>query len=179
MLKKMSTLLFGIVILSTYFFGVPGQDADVKPVKLTIEEFETKAGDLVDQMVEIEGTVVHVCRHGGKRLFMIGEKPEPQIKVTTGDKISAFDVKLEGSDIVAEGILRELRVDEAYLDQLEKNARESAEKARNEDRQGHDLHRHQDPLKSINNMRERLKKSGKDYLSFFSVECSAYKVKQD
>jgi hypothetical protein len=179
MLKKMSTLLFGMAILSTYFFGVPGQDVDVKPVKLPVEEFETKAGDLVDQMVEIEGTVIHVCRYGGKRLFLIGEKSKPQIKVTTSNKISAFDAKLEGSDIIAEGILREFRVDEAYLDQLEKNARESAEKALNEDRQGHDLHRHQDPLKSINNMREQLKKSGKDYLSFFSVECSAYKVKED
>lgn len=178
MLRKISIILFGIAIIGMNI-SIPAQDTDVKPVKLTIEEFETKAGDLVDQKVAIEGTVVHVCRHGGKRLFIIGEKPEPQIKITTGKSIPAFEVKLEGSDIIAVGILKEFRVDETYLDQLEKNSRENREKALNEDRQGEDLHRHQDPLKSINDMRAQLKKSGKDHLSFFSVECESYTVKED
>ena len=84
---------------------------DQEAVLVANADFEEKAVDLVDQKIALEGTINHVCKHGGKRFFL----GEERIKVVASDKIGSFDVALEGSDVYVEGILREERVDEAFL----------------------------------------------------------------
>jgi len=162
------------------------------PVAVSIANFEAEAGNLVDKLVTVEGTVSHICRHGGKRMFLVGENPDDNLKVLAGGAITAFDVALEGSDVMVNGYVRESRVDETYLDELEKKtlenlkktqeeAKESAAAASHEGQTDEATHNieHKDPLQNIKDMKEQLKNNPKGYLSFYSIECASFTVKED
>ncbi|MDZ7605998.1 MAG: hypothetical protein U5K79_10530 [Cyclobacteriaceae bacterium] len=53
--------------------------------------------------IALKGTVVHVCKHSGKRLHLLGSDESSQIRVEAGE-IGQFDKALEGTDIVARGV---------------------------------------------------------------------------
>jgi predicted small secreted protein len=104
--------------------GQDGQDE-----AMTVGELLEQAEGLVDQTISVEGVVIHVCAHGGERLF-IADAEGNEIKVESGENIPQFDVTLEGTEIVLEAIVRELRIDEAYLQEWEAElAAEEAEMA--------------------------------------------------
>lgn len=70
---------------------------------VTTADFENVAPDLLDKPVTLEGTVMHVCKHGGKKMFI----NDDQVKIIASEKIAAFDTELEGSNVVIKGIVRE------------------------------------------------------------------------
>ncbi len=150
---------------------------DQEAVKVANANFQKEAVDLVDQKIALEGTVNHVCKHGGKRFFL----GEERIKILASNKIGSFDVALEGSDVYVEGILREERVDEAFLveweAELDANARVKEKELAHKGEPGHDHAEEEnaeDPnaaaMKQIKDYRAQLAAAGKEYLSFFTVE---------
>lgn len=76
--------------------------------KLSPETFDNQASELIDKPVVIEGTVIHVCKHGGKRLFIKGEKDEPTVKVIAGAEITRFDSTLEAEnkEVMIRGVIK-------------------------------------------------------------------------
>ena len=157
---------------------------DQEAVFVSRTDFETAALDLVDQKIALEGMVNHVCKHGGKRFFL----GEERIKILASDKIGSFDVGLEGSEVLVEGILREERVDEAFLIEWEAELDESAKVREKElEHKGEPGHDHEeenpdDPdagaLKQIKDYREQLAETGKEYLSFFTVDVLSLEEKK-
>lgn len=85
---------------------------DSKTVALTPENFQEFAVNNVGKEVEIQGMVVHVCKHGGKKLFIVGEDPEKRVKITTSDKVSVFQPELEGSTIMVKGVIEPIAEEE-------------------------------------------------------------------
>lgn len=57
----------------------------------------------LDQTVQVNGLVSHVCRHTGKKLFIAGQAPEQLIKVVTGENMPQFAIELEGSRVQVQG----------------------------------------------------------------------------
>ncbi len=132
MTRKINLLaLFAIMMfLSTNLFAQEMTSAKkaVAPQKgavLTPEKFQDAAADLVGQEVEIEGMVVHVCKHGGKKMFLIGENPDIRIKITASDKVGVFDPELEGSTVHVNGIVEPM--DEAEAVATEEKHEEDAD----------------------------------------------------
>ena len=76
------------------------------------ETFQDYAAVNVGKEVEIKGMVIHVCKHGGKKLFIIGEDPEKRVKITASDKVSVFAPELEGSTIAVKGIIEPIEEEE-------------------------------------------------------------------
>lgn len=126
MIKKL--FFFAALAFAVAACNNAGQDGDKEA--MTVGELMEQAETLVDQTVMVEGTVTHVCKHGGKRLF-ITDGMDHEIKVESGENIAQFDATLEGSEVVVEAIVRELRIDEAYLQEWE--AELAAEAAETED----------------------------------------------
>lgn len=93
-------------------------------VVITPSDFPDKAPQMIGQTVEIEGLVVHVCKHGGKKLFIVGENPDIRIKIDASDKVSVFDPELEGSTIKVKGTVAEIEVE---MTEEEKNETRDAE----------------------------------------------------
>ena len=161
--------------------------------EVTVEELLADASPFVEKPVTVKGTVVHVCRHGGQRLFVVGEDGEDRFRITVGENISEFDVELEGSKIEVNGIVRELIIDETYLAEWEAGLGEESEHDRGEGHEGgvgHGDDHGETPeaeennaeaqmasqLQRIQDVRDEIAASGKDHLSDYWLETIKFKV---
>ena len=109
-MKKLA--LFGF--LAMLLFGC-GQNKNVQQkveenpqeiVVLTIDELYEKAPELANKKVLVKGTVMHVCKHGGERCFLMGSNEDMNIRIEAGEKIGAFSQEYMGSELEISGILK-------------------------------------------------------------------------
>lgn len=146
-------------------------------IKVAVATFEQQAATAVEKTVIIEGTVLHTCKHGGKRLFLVDGNDSVRVEVTAGKEIPKFDEKLVGSRLRVLGVLKEERIDERYLNEWENEVKKpeaSHETGVHSGAKGHEDQDTQDKLDNINSLRQDLKTSGKDHLSFYSIEASKF-----
>jgi len=206
-MNRIISLLFAISLLASCGQGTKNNRGltgeEVKPI--SVSEFLSDAGPFVDQSVKISGTVVHVCRHGGQRLFIVGEDGEERIRITTGKDIPEFDIELEGETVEVTGIVKELIIDETYLAEWEAEVMEGSTSDRGEGHEGGVGHGEghgdspasnleqpeagdqpeteepaEDPTESqlarIQQVRDEIAQSGKDHLSDYWIETIEFKV---
>ncbi|NPD45696.1 MULTISPECIES: hypothetical protein [unclassified Lentimicrobium] len=200
----MKKLLFSLVVMA--LIGVscdcpaPANEgeqaektAEMAPKALDINNFDATAEGLGDQIVEVTGTVVHTCKHGGTKMFITGDDPDFRLKVTATDESGNFNLEMEGSDYVVVGILEEYKVDMAELDKLEADvlaenpAQEEMKHKGGHEGEGdahadHEGDSHQEvegscatELAQIADLRAQVKDSEKGYLSFYSILAKSYK----
>ncbi len=185
--------------MSTFAFScsTSKSDEETEAKVMTVEQIVEKSAEFVDKEVVLEGTVSHVCKHGGKKMFLMGENPDVKIKIVPNEKLSSFEVDLEGSDVTVTGKVIELRIDEEYLANWEAEIKVELE-AESEDtehniEEGNPKHlgthtekkkeeateeeEVEDPYAGVKELRKELQDSGKKYLSFYSIECSEFKLK--
>ena len=86
---------------------------------LGVSDFLAQASDYVGQTVAIEGTVSHVCKHSGKRLFLYDENKEEVARVESSDAVPQFDAALVDGRVRIDGVVKEFRIDETYLAEWE------------------------------------------------------------
>ncbi|MBM3404457.1 MAG: hypothetical protein FJY10_06160 [Bacteroidetes bacterium] len=144
---------------------------------LAVLAFDSMAPANVDSIIWIEGTVFHTCKHGGKRLFLIDGPDSITVEVTTGPDIAAFDAALEGSRIKILGKVKELRVDDKYLNEWEAEIKKPAEEEKtgvHTAKKGHEDQGVEEKMAQVNKFREEMKAKGVDHLSFYSVEAINY-----
>ena len=55
--------------------------------------------------ISVEGKVVHVCTHSGKKLFIVGENPDVRLYIQAGENMPKFPMDLLGSNVVVEGTM--------------------------------------------------------------------------
>ena len=72
-----------------------------------VAEFENKAGDFVGKTIQLSGTVEHVCKHGGQRMFIVDNESEARIKITPAEEVAAFNTELVGDELLITGIVEE------------------------------------------------------------------------
>ncbi len=184
-----------IAITVIVFACNQNENKDESSNVLSIEEFIDNAGEYVDQPVKIAGTVNHVCKHGGKKMFIMDETGDKTVKITTGNGVSNFDLSLEGSEVIVEGVVKEMRIDETYLKEWEDKlktqkpdtasedcaADQKAEKIQTKDStHAHDVGKdsHHQAFEEIAAYRKKIAESEKGYLSFYSVECTNFETKE-
>jgi len=185
----MTKKLFVLAALALMFAACNSSSTDQQQANaeeiamITPEEFSTSPDDYVGKEVLIEGTAVHICKHGGKRMFIVGEDPDERIKITAGDDIAAFDVEMEGSDIAIIGVVDELRVDEAYLSNWENEIMAETPESELKIHTGEEGHEHGEgdveaEFEQVNDLRAQLEESGEDHLSFYSIVAKEFEEKK-
>lgn len=181
------------------------QEMTAELVTLAIVDFDNEAGNYVGKEVQISGLVNHTCKHGGKRMFLIDTETEQTVKIEAGENIASFDAELEGSEVIVNGIINELIIDEAYLLEWEAEIEEEMSKAAAEEitentevveevihehgegegehehaggglGEKADMGEHVSGYEKIENFRKQIAESGKDHLAFYSIECISYEV---
>lgn len=183
-------VLLGVVAMMFVACGGPKTDKksdDVAKVEvLSVDQFMTQADSLVGEKITVEGVADHVCKHGGKRMFILGSTPESRLKITTGEEIASFDVAYEGSKIVVTGTVDMLKMDSAYLANWEQELIDGAHETGEGEGDGHgeddghehdnsshgeqaDMGEHIPGMDKVNNYKEEIKNNGKGYISIFSV----------
>lgn len=154
------------------------QEKDV--VKVTVEQLMTDMQSYVEKEIVIAGTVNHVCEHGGKRMFIMGEDPDVAIKITPNDEIGIFEKELEGSYVVVTGVVKELRIDNAYVANMEKELAEGADNEAIHDHSGgtHDEDEENEKNAQIEAMKTKIADSENEYYSQYWIEASKFEVKE-
>ena len=82
-----------------------------EPKAVSLAEFKEQAGTLVGEEVILEGTIIHVCKHGGQKMFITADDPDIRIKITPGEEMAAFETELEGSDVKVLGIVEAMETE--------------------------------------------------------------------
>jgi hypothetical protein len=124
MIKKLLFVVFAVGLLAAC-----NNQSNEEATAVTTTEFATVAENMVDKTVTIEGTVLHVCKHGGKKMF-IGDD---RVKIIASETLAAFDQELEGSTVTVTGIIREEAVPILAEDTAEPKHEEGSEEPGDEE----------------------------------------------
>lgn len=143
------------------------QTSIIETPMVTIGGFDTEAADYVDQEVVVSGIVDHLCKHGGKKLFLVSD--DGDLHVESDER---FDEKLAGMDITINGIVREFRVDEGYCLKMEEDNIQSHKEGNTEDEL------YEQKMKQIEFYRDSMNVANTDHLSFYSLEYISHTEKK-
>ena len=89
---------------------------------LEIDSLLANAESLAGQEVTIEGVCTHTCKHGARKIFLMGSDDTQVIRVEAGT-LGAFDPKCVNSIVRVTGTLREQRIDEALWKKWKRQCR--------------------------------------------------------
>ena len=154
---------------------------------LEIDELLASADSLAGKTVTIEGVCTHTCRHGARKIFLMGSDDTQTVRVESGE-LGSFDPQCVNRIVRVTGTLDEQRVDEAYLAAWEEQTKAQtgerhgtteagcdAEKAARQETGATVAERIADFRAKI---AARKAVEGKDYLSFYYVTATSYEIEQ-
>jgi hypothetical protein len=156
---------------------------------LNVDDLLSKADSYVGKSITFDGVCTHTCKHGGKKIFMMGSDDTKTIRVDASKEIGSFPSEVVNSMVEVTGVLVEERIDESVIRRMEEQyVRQTAEKHGDDEVAGCATEKNAHGQKELNsfeqrmqNYRERIaarnEKEGKAYLSFYAVKGESYKVK--
>ena len=152
---------------------------------MEVDSLLANADSLAEKNITVQGICTHTCKHGAKKIFLMGSDDTQTIRIEAGE-LGQFSPDCVNSIVEVNGILKEQRIDENYLVQWEEQAKAQTEEKHGTGEDGCSTEkkargetgntteeRIADFRKKI---AERKAKTGKDYLSFYFVEAESYKI---
>lgn len=113
MIRKLLSLFFAALILASC--NNSGQkvnssksDGTSGPLKVEFTALTENPGEYVGKEISVEGKVVHVCMHSGKKLFITGKDPDIRLYIQAGEEMPKFSTELLGSEVEVQGMLTKL-----------------------------------------------------------------------
>ena len=159
----------------------------VVTVAMSIDDVMAKVADLVDQTVTIEGVCTHTCSHGAKKMFLVGSDDSKTLRVEAGE-LGAFDTKVVNQVVTVKGILKEERIDEAYLVDWENRLKANTQEHHGNGEGGCDTEKNARGETAntaegrIADFRAKIAAekaaTGKEYLSFYHVVAESYEINE-
>jgi hypothetical protein len=113
MIKKLFSLSLVALLISSC--GNTGKKESLSNTLTSDDAVKVEFASLVDnpsvyvgKNISVEGKVVHVCTHSGKKLFITGDNPDVMLYIQAGEEMPKFPMELLGSEIVVEGKLTQV-----------------------------------------------------------------------
>ena len=109
MIRKL--FAFSLVALIMISCGTGGNKEVAKnnqeqgPVKVEFASLVANPSEYVGKDISVEGKVVHVCLHSGKKLLITGADPDVRLYIQAGEEMPKFPTELLGSEVIVEGRL--------------------------------------------------------------------------
>ncbi len=191
MKKLFLFLVLGIFIINVNTGCKNGNTSSADSTKvsstLSVDTFLMSPEKWAGKEITLKGTVSHVCKHSGKKLFLFGADAEKTVKVNAGGDFSTFDIKYEGSDVEIVGtVVEDEKIDANYLNEWEadikKNLDDKDQKVCNEENKaisGQGINKTndsiQDPFAEVKAFRKKLAESGKTYISIYAINIKSMK----
>ena len=186
----MAALLVAACFTMTSCGGGKKQAQNAEEVAaMSIDEVMEKAADLVEQTVVIEGVCTHTCSHGAKKMFLVGSDDSKTLRIEAGE-LGAFDTKVVNNVVTVKGIIKEERIDEAYLQDWEARMKaQTEEKHGNGDGEGGCDTEKNARGETANTTEGRIadfrakiaaekEATGKEYLAFYHVVANSYEINE-
>lgn len=190
----MKNLIFYLIISVFAVVSIAGcknssQTADSTNLTLTVDSFIAAPEQWVGKEVVITGTVSHVCKHSGKKLFLFSADPKKTVKVNAAGDYATFDLKYEGSDVEITGtVVEDEKIDANYLNEWEAEIKaqigdkdqktcnaESGAIAGQAKTDSAACEKANDPYAKVKEFRAKLEKSGKPYIAIYAINITGLK----
>ncbi|MCQ2202529.1 MAG: hypothetical protein MJZ27_10635 [Bacteroidales bacterium] len=150
---------------------------------MQIDDLLDNAERLTDKEVTIEGVCTHTCKHGARKIFLMGSDNTKTIRIEAC-KLGSFDTKCIKSVVRVTGTLIEDRIDETYLrnwesqltaEELDQENLATCETEKNA--RGETSNKVADRIADYRDrIEKRLLTEGKEYLSFYHVNAIDYEI---
>jgi len=134
-----------------------------------LDDLLAVADQHVDQTITVMGYVTHVCKHSGKRCFIVGESQKASFRVEAKGEIGGFNRELAGSKLAITGELKERRVSQELIAQAEQDVKLKKEA-------GEDSEACESELSNISDMRKWMKEHNKDYYVIYYMDGLSFEV---
>ena len=154
---------------------------------MDVDKVLASAPSFVDKEIILDGVCTHICKHGGRKIFLMGSDDTKIIRIE-GAEVGKFDQKCVNSIVKVKGYIREQRIDEAYLQRWEEQVKASEAEAHGESAAGCSTEKKARGEQGnsvearIADFRSRIaasrEKSGTEYLSFYHVDAISYDIQQ-
>ncbi|NOU20004.1 MAG: hypothetical protein HOO91_20795 [Bacteroidales bacterium] len=89
------------------------------PTKISADSLIVRIDKYRNTEVEVEGLIIYVCSFNGKKLKLETKNGEI-IKIVPKDTLASFDTTFYKRSVKVKGIVKESRLDKAYIDKMEK-----------------------------------------------------------
>lgn len=83
-------------------------DGTAGPINVEFTALTENPDEYVGKEISVEGKVVHVCMHSGKKLFITGENPDIRLYIQAGEEMPKFPTELLGSEVKVQGVLTKI-----------------------------------------------------------------------
>ncbi len=161
-----------IIFIVLSLFSCNQKKAVDPPKSVTLLQLTANPTDYIGKKITVTGTVSHVCREGGQKMFIYQNHPDSLIRVVTGPAITEFAIDLEGKQIQITGTFKQLKIDEAYLAELEKGQMNNKE----HNSENPSVHKNEPVPGNIQRLRERIAASKSGYITDQWIETESYTV---
>ena len=169
--------LFVVSVTLLLFANCTGS-RNSKPV--SVDHLLTNAGSLIGETVIVDGLCTHVCAKSGMKLFLQGSDAAHTLRAESDATLGKFDPENVGKRVRVRGKLVEERLDEAYLQDLEKQLNDSTLVSHGEGGEGCETEQAAEGVTTgsseterVNQLRqqiaERKASEGKEYLSQYHI----------
>ncbi len=168
-----------------------------EPATLSVDEVLANPDSLMGDTIVVEGVCSHLCAHGGRKAFVAGSADSLMLRCEAFPLMGEpFPQSVIHQPIQVKGLLREQRVDEAAIAEMEakfleqmayitRNQGEDAAEAASQKPSGCDTERAAQGQKELTTFNERMadyrariaernEKEGKPYLSFYYLDAVSF-----
>ncbi|MBR5743867.1 MAG: hypothetical protein IKX94_00905 [Muribaculaceae bacterium] len=164
---------------------------------ISVDDLLANPDSLLGQTITVEGVCSHLCKHGGRKAFLIGAGENSSLFrcEATEEMGGSFPQETIKKNLRVTGVLVEDRIDEEYVKSMEEQnaaAEKVAKKEGNEAKKGESCETEakaqgQDAAASFADrmadyrarIAERQAKEGKAYLSFYHLDAKKYEIVND
>lgn len=155
---------------------------------LQVDDVLEQAESLVGDTITLEGVCTHTCKHGARKIFLMGSDDTKTIRIEAGD-FGAFKPECVNHIVTVKGIVAEDRIDEAYLQAWEAQvALQGGEEHGESKTAGCDTEK-KARQETANTTEGRIKAfrdkiaaqmeaGGKDYIAFYHIEAIDYSIEE-
>ena len=151
---------------------------------MQVDDALAKMDAMVGDTVEVEGVCMHLCRHSGRKMFLMGSDDTQILRVESVELGEPFKQECLEHIVYVKGIVREERIDEDYLSEWEKELAGMEQHGEGAEGCGAEKQSRQEtantPEARIVDFRakiaERKAKEGKAYLSFYHIDAVEYEI---
>ena len=179
---KLHTLFCFIIALAAMSCTEKKEAAQAAP--LTVDSLMTEAEAFLGDTVTVEGTCSLLCKHGGRKAFLVGADSTTVLRCeATPEMGGAFAPDCVGQTLTVRGIVRENRIDEKAVAQMEALYLASDTTARKHE--ACDTEKKAQGQAELNSFEARMadyrakiaartEAEAKPYLSFYYIEATSY-----
>lgn len=193
-MKTLKLFVSAILCAATFAACSGNQSKNTETSVNTVEIQKTEVDDILSngaqyagKEVTIEGICSHRCKHGGGKMFVMGNDNSNIIRIESSETSGKFPTEVTNALVQVKGTVAEERIDEAYLQNWEsklgeetKQHGESEAGCSTEKAARKESAKTNSPKQRIEDYRKRIaernEKEGKPYLSFYHINAISYEI---